>query len=74
MLRWRNCTRRAAGFSGLFLPVLEDAALALRLDKPLSARLMPIANKKAGDPSGFAFAFFANSKIMALESEALKDH
>lgn len=110
-----------AGFSGLFLPVLEDAtlaqraaegsltlkdlllysavcgtgldtiplpgettaeqiapvlldlsALALRLDKPLTARLMPIPNKKAGDPTGFNFAFFANSSVMALESEGIE--
>jgi uncharacterized protein (UPF0210 family) len=109
-----------AGFSGLFLPVMEDAtlaqraaqgmltvkdlllysavcgtgldtlplpgdtsaeqigallldlsALALRLDKPLTARLMPIPNKKAGDPTGFDFEFFANSKVMALSSEGL---
>jgi len=109
-----------AGFSGLFLPVLEDAtlalrasegtltvkdlllysavcgtgldtiplpgdasaeqlasllldvaALALRLDKPLTARLMPIPNKKAGDPTGFDFAFFANSRVMALDSRDL---
>jgi hypothetical protein len=41
------------------------------LDKPLTARLMPIPGKKAGDPTDFDFAFFANSKIMDLESEVL---
>jgi hypothetical protein len=110
-----------AGFSGLMLPVLEDAvlaqraaegtlsvkdlllysavcgtgldtvplpgdttadqlaavlldlsALALRLDKPLTARLMPIPGKKAGDPTDFKFDYFANSRVMALEAEALK--
>jgi uncharacterized protein (UPF0210 family) len=110
-----------AGFSGLFLPLLEDAtlaaraaegslnikdlllysavcgtgldtiplpgdttaeqiapvlldlsALALRLDKPLTARLMPIPNKNAGDATGFDFAFFANSRVMRLDSEALQ--
>ncbi|MFH1906829.1 MAG: DUF711 family protein, partial [Chloroflexota bacterium] len=110
-----------AGFSGLMLPVLEDAilaqraaegtltikdlllysavcgtgldtvplpgdttaeqisallldlcALAVRLDKPLTARLMPIPGKKAGDPTGFDFAFFANSRVMALEAETLQ--
>jgi uncharacterized protein (UPF0210 family) len=110
-----------AGFSGLMLPVLEDAvlaqraaegtltvkdlllysavcgtgldtvplpgdtaaaqiaallldlsALSLRLDKPLTARLMPIPGKKAGDPTGFDFDYFANSRVMALEAEALK--
>ncbi len=53
-------------------PLLLDlSALALRLDKPLTARLMPIPNKKAGDDANFEFAFFANSKIMKLESEPL---
>ena len=109
-----------AGFSGLMMPVLEDArlaqraaegrlaikdlllysavcgtgldtvplpgdtqagqitallmdlcALALRLDKPLTARVMPIPWKKAGEPTSFDFGFFANSKVMALEAEPL---
>jgi len=51
--------------------LLDVAALALRLDKPLTARLMPIPNKKAGDPTGFDFAFFANSRVMALDSRDL---
>jgi hypothetical protein len=53
-------------------PLLLDlSALALRLGKPLTARLMPIPNKKAGDATGFDFAFFANSRVMALDSEPL---
>lgn len=51
--------------------LLDLAALALRLDKPLTARLMPIPGKRAGDPTGFDFAFFANSRVMALQSEPL---
>ncbi len=55
-------------------PLLLDlCALALRLDKPLTARLMPIPGKKAGDATEFEFGFFANSKVMALESEPLKN-
>ena len=110
-----------AGFSGLFLPVLEDATLARRaaegslgvkdlllysavcgtgldtiplpgdasadqlsavlvdlaslssrLSKPLTTRLMPIPGKKAGDPTGFDFAYFANSRVMSLDSLPLK--
>jgi len=110
-----------AGFSGLFLPVLEDAilarraaeetltvkdlllysavcgtgldtvplpgdvtrdqltallldlsALALRLDKPLTARLMPVPGKKAGDVTNFDFGFFANSRVMALDAIPLE--
>jgi uncharacterized protein len=53
-------------------PLLLDlCALSLRLDKPLTARLMPIPGKKAGDVTEFDFAFFANSKVMALDSEPL---
>jgi uncharacterized protein len=53
-------------------PLLLDlCALALRLDKPLTARLMPIPGKKAGDETKFDFAFFAPSKVMALESAGL---
>jgi hypothetical protein len=53
-------------------PVLLDlSALAVRLDKPLTARLMPVPGKIAGDPTGFDFAFFANSKVMALDSAGL---
>ncbi len=54
------------------IPLLLDlSALALRLDKPLTARLMPVPGKKAGDPTSFDFGFFANSKVMALDVEPL---
>ena len=53
-------------------PLLLDlCALALRLDKPLTARLMPIPDKKAGDDTNFDFAFFAPSRVMSLDSEPL---
>lgn len=51
--------------------LLDLAALAMRLDKPLTARLMPIPGKRAGDPTDFDFAFFANSRVMALDAEPL---
>ncbi|MEJ2448855.1 MAG: DUF711 family protein [Anaerolineales bacterium] len=47
------------------------AVLSLRLDKPLTARLMPIPGKKAGEPTDFDFPFFANSRILPLESTEL---
>jgi len=54
------------------IPLLLDlSALALRLDKPLTARLMPVPNKKAGDPTTFDFGFFANSKVMTLDAMPL---
>ncbi len=52
--------------------LLDLAALALRLDKALTARLMPIPGKKVGDPTEFVFGYFANSRVMALEAEPLK--
>jgi len=53
-------------------PLLLDlSALAMRLDKPLTARLMPIPGKKAGDATEFDFGFFANSRVMALDSAPL---
>lgn len=53
-------------------PLLMDlAALALRLNKPLTTRLMPIPGKSAGDPTGFTFEYFANSRVMALPSAPL---
>jgi uncharacterized protein (UPF0210 family) len=51
--------------------LLDVAALSQRLGKPLTARLMPVPGKKAGDPTGFDFAFFANSRVMALDSGPL---
>ena len=51
--------------------LLDLCALALRLDKPLTARLMPVPGKKAGDPTSFDFGYFANSRVMALAAEPL---
>jgi uncharacterized protein (UPF0210 family) len=51
--------------------LLDLSALALRLDKPLTARLMPIPGKKAGEPTSFDFGFFANSRVMQLDAEPL---
>ncbi|HNN13517.1 MAG TPA: DUF711 family protein, partial [Anaerolineales bacterium] len=55
-------------------PLLLDlCALSLRLSKPLTARLMPIPGKKAGDATTFDFGFFSNSRVMRLDSERLTD-
>lgn len=110
----------ATGFSGLFLPVLEDnvlaaraaegaltitdlllysavcgtgldtvplagdispdelaailldvATLAMRLNKPLTARLMPMPGKQAGDDVTFEFKFFADGKVLAHRAKPL---
>ena len=55
--------------AGQILPLLLDmAALALRLDKPLTARLMPVPGKRPGEPTRFDFGYFANSRVMALDA------
>jgi uncharacterized protein (UPF0210 family) len=54
--------------------LLDLAALAMRLDKPLTARLMPIPGKKAGEMTSFDFPYFANSRVMALDAKPLKSY
>jgi len=44
--------------------LLDIAALALRLDKPLTARLMPIPGKSAGEEIEFDFSFFAKGRVL----------
>lgn len=51
--------------------LLDVASLALRLNKPLTARLMPLPGKSAGDPTGFDFSYFAPGRVMALRAAPL---
>jgi uncharacterized protein (UPF0210 family) len=51
--------------------LLDLGALALRLDKPLTARLMPIPGKAAGDEVHFDFPYFADSRVMTLRARPL---
>jgi hypothetical protein len=44
--------------------LLDMATLALVADKPLTARLMPIPGKEAGDVTDFDFPYFANGRIL----------
>jgi len=53
--------------------LFDLAALSVRLDKPLTARLMPIPGKQAGDPTTFDFPYFANSKIADVKAERLSN-
>lgn len=46
--------------------LLDLAALAVRLGKPLTARLMPVPGKHTGEMTAFEFDYFANSRVMAL--------
>jgi uncharacterized protein (UPF0210 family) len=50
----------------LYALFLDIAALSLKLNKPLSARMMPIPGRKAGDTTKFSFPYFVNSRIMDL--------
>jgi uncharacterized protein (UPF0210 family) len=54
--------------------ILDLGALALRHDKPLTARLMPIPGKKDGDEVSFDFPYFADSGVMSLPASALTGH
>ncbi|GAB4470502.1 MAG: PFL family protein [Anaerolineae bacterium] len=58
----------AASLSAILLDV---GALALRLDKPLTARLMPLPGKQAGDPVTFDFEYFAASRVLPAPAESL---
>lgn len=57
-----------ASLTGILLDV---AALAARLDKPLTARLMPLPGLQAGDPVSFDFPYFADSRVMAAPGTGL---
>ena len=59
--------------------ILDMSSLALMLDKPLIARLVPIPNKKSGELTNFDYHFFHNTKIMnsrkmSLQKNILKNN
>lgn len=56
----------AASADALARLLFDVAALSVRLHKPLTARLMPLPNKVAGDPVHFDFAYFADGGVLAL--------
>jgi uncharacterized protein (UPF0210 family) len=51
--------------------LMDVAALSLRLDKPLTARLMPIPGLGSGDLTKYDFAFFKNGKVLDLPAGKL---
>jgi uncharacterized protein (UPF0210 family) len=55
----------------LYAVLLDLGALALRHNKPLTARLMPIPGKQAGDQVHFDFAYFADSRVLKVDSGSL---
>ncbi len=48
----------------LFYILLDICTLSIKLNKPLTARLMPIPGKKAGDDVNFDFEYFAPTKVI----------
>lgn len=47
--------------------ITDVAALAVKLDKPLTARLLPVPGKQAGDPAEWPdFPYFARGKVMSV--------
>jgi uncharacterized protein (UPF0210 family) len=52
--------------------LMDLAGISARLSKPLTARLMPIPGKKAGDAIRFDFEYFASSRVMGLRSREMK--
>lgn len=51
--------------------LVDVASLAVRLGKPLTARLMPIPGKKAGETTQFEFDYFANGRVLDLPARPL---
>lgn len=47
--------------------LLDMASLAIKLDKPLSARLFPIPGKKAGEMTAFDSPYLVDCKIFAVD-------
>jgi len=50
----------------LYALLLDIASLSNKLDKPLSARLMPVPDKRVGEMTDYTFEYFANTKIMNI--------
>ena len=49
--------------------LFDVAALSVRLHKPLTARLMPLPGKAAGDPVHFDFPYFADGGVLPLPGD-----
>jgi uncharacterized protein (UPF0210 family) len=52
--------------------LLDLATLAVKLNKPLTARLMPIPGLQAGDETNFNFEYFANARVLDVGANAVK--
>ncbi|HVA24536.1 MAG TPA: DUF711 family protein [Chloroflexota bacterium] len=48
--------------------ILDVSALSVALNrKPLTARLLPVPGKEAGEPTTYEFDYFANGKVLAVK-------
>lgn len=52
--------------------LMDMAALATRLRKPLTARLMPLPGLSAGDAVQFDFPYFADSRVMPVAGPGVR--
>lgn len=52
--------------------LMDVGTLAVRLGKPLTARLMPIPGKNAGDETTFDFEYFAASRVLSIDGQVLQ--
>jgi hypothetical protein len=52
--------------------MLDIAGLSARLHKPLTTRLFPLADKKAGEMTEFDFPYFSNAAIMGTKDGGLR--
>jgi uncharacterized protein (UPF0210 family) len=52
--------------------LLDLAMLSQRLNKQLTARLMPVPGKNAGELTDFDFEYFVNTRIMTLANHNLR--
>ena len=51
--------------------LLDLAALAVKLDKPLTARLIPVPGVQVGEATRFAFEYFANARAFEVRAGGL---
>jgi uncharacterized protein (UPF0210 family) len=56
----------------LYAILLDVSFMSQRLDKPLTARLMPIPGKAAGDKTDFDFDYFANSRVLGVQTAPIE--
>lgn len=49
--------------------LLDLAALAVKLDKPLTARLVPVSNLRANESTQFNFEYFANARAFGINAD-----